>query len=239
MAVKLRAWGHNTFVPVGFACVVLMVSWLQTGWWGKTSSGRFGLPSPCGGGGVTPWQAAWWSVCFRRPFSALAFSHDGKHLVTGEVRAQIHLPMSVRQHSADWKSVCFTSLNLTQQIYTTECLQLSSSRLPCLIIQHQVSRHKSRSSIRVALTKKEERRLHLRHHLWNSLSVSSSPHGEAAYRCDGVCVSERSHALRAGVGGGRSSGGWSPVSQIWRFLCGLLHQQLLHRLCGVPTRHDC
>lgn len=25
-------------------------------------------------------------VYFRKPFSALAFSHDGKHLVTGEVR---------------------------------------------------------------------------------------------------------------------------------------------------------
>lgn len=25
-------------------------------------------------------------VCSRKPFSALAFSHDGKHLVTGEVR---------------------------------------------------------------------------------------------------------------------------------------------------------
>lgn len=33
------------------------------------------------------------SVCFRKPFSALAFSHDGKHLVTGEVRAVTHLSL--------------------------------------------------------------------------------------------------------------------------------------------------
>lgn len=29
-------------------------------------------------------------LCFRKPFSALAFSHDGKYLVTGEVRVELH-----------------------------------------------------------------------------------------------------------------------------------------------------
>lgn len=80
-------------------------------------------------------------LCFRKPFSALAFSHDGKYLVTGEVRAGGNTPESTGRHQGGQVKLCM-------------CLNL--------------------------------------------------------FVC--VCVSERSHAVCAGVGGGWSSGGRGSVS---------------------------
>lgn len=90
----------------------------------------------------------------RKPFTAVAFSHDGKHLATGEVRGG---------------GVCCAPPTDTHVV---------------------------------------------------------------------VYVSERPQALCAGVGGGGLSGGRGPVPQARRLLRGVLLQRRLHRLRGIPARHD-